>query len=325
MRILVTGATGLVGNNCVRLLVEQGQEVHVLVRPQHDERPLEGLPVRRHHADLREHARLPQAIPEVEGIIHAAADTQIGRQPRPLQYEVNVAATRAIAGVALERGCKLVFVSSVDALPAASPGREVNEESEGEAKFPCGYVTTKRAAETDLQKLIANGLRAVIVNPGFMLGPWDWKPSSGRMLLRVGTGFTPFAPTGGFSVCDVRDVAAAIIKAVTEETPHQRYILAGENMRYLEAWRLFAQAAGGHGPLCPAGPMMRIIAGHWGDLCARMAGQEGDVNSAAIGMSELYHYYDSSRAERELGYRIRPVQESIADAWEWFCQFGYAK
>lgn len=324
VRILVTGATGLVGNNCVRLLLEQDHDVHVLVRPAHDPRPLKSLAVKTHHADLRHPAELRHAIPKVDGIIHAAADTHIGRYPRPIQYEVNVQATRVIAEVALQHGAKVVFVSSVDALPAGRPDVEVNEETSGDSKFPCGYVTTKRAAEAVLQEFVQRGLDAVIVNPGFMLGPWDWKPSSGRMLLRVATGFTPLAPTGGFSICDVRDVVAAIVTALREGTSYRRYILAGENMRYLEAWRLFAQVAGGRGPLCRAGPLMRLMAGTWGDLHARVTGREGDVNSAAIGMSDLYHYYDSSRAARELGYQMRPPQESITDAWAWFRENGYA-
>ena len=324
MRILVTGATGLVGNNCVRSLVDRDHDVHVLVRPTHDSRPFDGLKVCKHVADLRKPEQLRNLIPDVEGIIHAAADTHIGGRPRPVQHQVNVVATRALAEVAAQRNVKFIFVSSVDALPAGCPEQAVHEETPGAAKFPCGYVATKREAEASILRQVEHNLDAVIVNPGFMLGPWDWKPSSGRMLLRVARSFTPFGPKGGFSVCDVRDVAEAIVTALLQPTPHRRYILAGENMRYIEAWKLFAEVADGSRPLCPAGPLMRIVAGRWGDLWATFSGREGDVNSAAIGMSDLYHYYDSGRAIRELNYRIRPTRESVADAWQWFRDHGYA-
>jgi len=145
------------------------------------------------------------------------------------------------------------------------------------------------------------------------------------MLLEIATRFTPFGPKGGFSVCHVRDVTTAIAKVATGKTPDQRYILAGNNMRYVEAWRIFAKVAGARGPICPAGPIARIITGKWGDMVARITGKEGDVNSAAVGMSNLYHYYDSSRAKRDLGYRISPTEESAADAWSWFCRFGYVR
>jgi dihydroflavonol-4-reductase len=323
MRILITGATGLVGNNCLRLLDNGLHELHVLVRANHDPRPLEGLDMNRHFGDLNEPSKLERAIPEVDVIIHAAADTHIGKRPRPMQHTVNVEATGTIACVARKRGAKLVFVSSVDALPAGSPTRLVDEETAGNAKFPCGYVATKREAEQVVFKEVENGLDAVIVNPGFMLGPWDWKPSSGRMLLQVATRLTPFGPKGGFSVCDIRDVSVAICKIATSDTQCRRYILAGNNIRYIDTWRIFAKVAGSSPPICAAGPLMRILAGKWGDTISSLTGREGDVNSAAIGMSNLFHFYDSSRAQHELDYRIRPTEESVEAAWDWFTQYGY--
>ncbi len=124
-------------------------------------------------------------------------------------------------------------------------------------------------------------------------------------------------------MCDVRDVAKGIVAGLEKGIRGRRYILAGHNMRYVEAWRLFAKTAGGSPPLCPAGPLMRIIAGRWGDLCTLATGTEGDVNSAAIRMSDLYHYYRSDRAERELGYRSRGAKETVQDAWQWFTDHGY--
>lgn len=327
VRILITGATGLVGNNCLRQLQDSDHDLHVLVRDEHDERPFADLHAHRHEADLGKPDQIQTAftkLADLDVIIHAAGDTHIGRKRKPGQWRINVDATETLASVARECGAKFVFVSSVDALPAGAPGQLVHEETTGGAKFPCGYVETKREAEQRIGRLAKAGLDAVIVNPGFMLGPWDWKPSSGKMLLEVATRFTPFGPKGGFSVCDVRDVAAAIGRVATSRVSHQRYILAGNNVRYIDAWRTFAKVSGGSPPICAAGPLMRIIAGRWGDLVTRVSGQEGAINSASVGMSELYHYYDSSRAVRELDYRIRPIEESATDAWNWFKQYGYA-
>ena len=87
-----------------------------------------------------------------------------------------------------------------------------------------------------------------------MLGPWDWKPSSGRMLLSVARHWKPMAPTGGMSGCDVREVARGTLAAADRGQTGRRYILAGENLSYLAAWKLFARVAGRPGPLLPAGP-----------------------------------------------------------------------
>ena len=323
--VLVTGSTGLLGNNVVRSLLARGDKVRCLVRPQHDPRPLAGLKVSTVVGDLSDMKSIYRAVDGVSHVVHAAADTHIGGRHRERQFAVNVKGTIGLAQAARQAAARLVFVSSVDALPAGKRDQPADEATVGGAKVDCGYVHSKRVAEAELEQLIQQGLQAVIVNPGFMLGPWDWKPSSGRMLLTVAQKFTPFGPSGGISVCDARDVADAIIAALAGAESGKRYILAGHNMRYIEAWRLFAKVADGRPPLCPAGPLMKIIAGRWGDLLAMLTGREGDVNSAAIRMSDLFHYYDSSRAIQELGYRLRPVEGTIADAWNWFREHGYCR
>ena len=325
MKILVTGATGLVGNNCLRQLLAGSHEVLALVRQGHDTRPFEGLDVELHMGDLLQPGSLSTAIPDVDAIIHSAGDTHIGRSERPRQRIVNVSATIEIAKVAQARGIRMVFVSSVDALPAGAPDRMVDEETIGHAKCPIGYVLTKREAESDLLARLDDGLDCVIVNPGFMLGPWDWKPSSGRMLLEVATKFTPFGPSGGFSVCGVQEVAAAICRTATEQTASRRYILAGHNVTYVDAWRVFANVSGSKPPIAAAGSSVLKAAGIIGDLRAKITGREGDVNSGAIAMSQLFHYYDSSRAARELGYKILPLEKSAGDAWSWFREYGYVR
>ena len=219
----------------------------------------------------------------------------------------------------------MVHVSTVDTLAPGAPDRPVDEDTPLAEKTPCSYVVSKREAEEAVLEEIEHGLDAVIVNPGFMLGPWDWKPSSGRMLLEVARFFTPLAPPGGCSVCDPRDVAAAMIAAIEHGRTGARYILAGHNMTYFELWRRFAEATGGGKPIGHLGAVLRFVAGRTGDLVSKVIGRELDVNSAALGMSCLFHYYRSDRAAAELGYRLRPVDDSIRDAWAWFGEHGYRK
>lgn len=321
---LITGATGLLGNNILRLLGEQRRSARVLVRPTSDLRSLEGLDVEILRGELTDLGAIRQAVSGARYVIHAAADLHIGWQNWQRQRMANVDGTRVIATACREADCRLIHVSTVDTLPAAS-SREapVDETTVGPAKVPCTYVVTKREAEQVVQQETDKGLDAVIVHPGFMLGPWDWKPSSGRMLLGVARGQSPAAPTGGLSGCDARDVAAAVLACCSPATPSHRYILAGENMTFLEAWRLFADVAGTRPPRFRMGPLIRLAVGYGGDLWGRLRGEESDVNSAMIRMSSLKHYYSSARAARELGYRSRPFADSIRDAWDWFLAHGY--
>jgi dihydroflavonol-4-reductase len=171
---------------------------------------------------------------------------------------------------------------------------------------------------------VAAGLDATIVNPAYMIGPWDWKPSSGRMLLEVARNRALFAPLGKNNFCDVRDVAAGVLAAAERGVTGRRYILGGERLSYFQAWRVFARVTRAIPPLFPAGPLIRFAAGRCGDLWAKWTGHEGDINSAVTTSSAQSRNFQSTRAERELGYRSRPLAESAADAWQWFRENGYA-
>jgi dihydroflavonol-4-reductase len=324
MPILVTGATGLVGNNITRLLLERNQEVRVLVRQDSDPRPLEGLSVDVAVGDIRDSDSVRAATQGVTAVVHAAAMIHIGWTGLETQREVNVQGSRNVAVAAREAGARLIYVSSTDALGVGSRDRPANEESPRTGKFPCTYVVTKQEAEQTLREEIGRGTDAVIVNPGLMLGPWDWKPSSGRMLLEVATRFTPLAPTGGITLCDVRDVVEAIHRAIEQAPTGRQYILGGHNMPYREVWNLFAEVSGGSKPWFRAGPLMRVLGGGFGDLYGKLSGREPEVNSASVRMSTQFHYYDSGRAIAELAYEIRPARESVQAAWDWFLEHGYA-
>lgn len=324
MTTLVTGATGLVGNNVVRLLRDARETVRVLVRQTSDPRPLAGLEVEAVIGDVADVESVRRAMAGAAQVVHAAAIVHIGWTGLASQRAINVEGTRNVAKAAREANAKMVHVSSVDALGVGSPDLPADEESPREGKVPCSYVITKREAEQAFLEEVERGLDGVIVNPGLMFGPWDWRPSSGRMLLEVARRFTPLAPKGGGTVCDVRDVAAGILAALDRGAAGRHYILGGENLTYLELWKRIARATGGSAPICRAGPLLRIAAGRGGDLIGKITGREPDVNSAAVGMSDLYHYYSIARAQEELGYVVRPVEESIADAWRWFQAEGYA-
>ncbi len=320
---LVTGATGLVGNNVVRQLLSRGWSVRVLARDGADPRPLAGLDVEIFRGDIRRPETLSSACSGVGAVIHAAGYVHLGRTGLDLQRAINVEGTRNVARTARQAGANgshlLVRRGGNRAGRSARPMKTRPADPRG-----CTYAISKREAEQAVHDEIGRGLDAVIVNPGFMLGPWDWKPSSGRMLLEVARGRGLLAPRGSFSVCDVRDVASGIISAAERGARGRRYLMAGENTTYLAAWRLFARLTGGRRPWMTAGPAMLFLAGRGGDLAARLSGRESDINSAAIAYARLPKNYTSRRAREELGYASRPLEETVRDAWTWFQDNGYA-
>ncbi len=324
-RVLVTGATGLVGNNVTRLLIQRRVNVRVLARKQSDSRPFDGLDVEVATGDITDPASLAAAMEGVSAVVHSAGCVQLGWKNEALHEAVNHQGTRNVACAARAAGLRMVHVSTMNTLGVGTKDQPADEQHSAAPNIPCPYVTSKLAGEAAVRQQIDAGLDAVIVHPGLIFGPWDWKPSSGRMILEVARNFTPMAPIGGASACDVRDVADGILAALDKAPTGRAYALTGENLSYLKLWQLIADIAGGNRPVCRTGPLIRFAVGRGGDFWGWLSRKEPDVNSAAMKLSECYHYFDSSRAQQELGFRVRPVEQSVRDAWEWFQEYGYVK
>ncbi|MFM8986519.1 MAG: NAD-dependent epimerase/dehydratase family protein [Planctomycetia bacterium] len=324
---LVTGATGLVGNNVGRQLVSRGQSVRVLVRGRGEtvERAFAGLPVERRFGDLDDAAGLEAAADGAAVVVHAAALVHCGWRHLDEMRAVNVEGTRRVARAARLAGARLIHVSSVDAIGLRPDGLPADEETPPGGMPECPYVVTKREAEAAVLDEVGRGLDAVIVNPVFMVGPWDWKPSSGRMLLEIGAGKGLFAPPGGNDFVDVRDVAAGILAAIERGRTGRRYILGGHRGH---AQRLHPARDAGEDPPgveVREGVAAVRVAGWLGDTVSLFTSRERPVNSAATAMSMLAHNFSSRRAEAELGYTFRPFDATVQDAWEWFVDRGYAR
>ena len=324
---LVTGATGLVGNNVVRQLVARGQSVRVLLRGRGAvvDRAFAGLPVDRRPGSLDDGRSLEAAADGAAVVIHAAALVHCGWRHLDEMREVNVAGTRRVARAARLAGARMIHVSSVDAIGLRPDGGPADEETPPGGMPECPYVVTKRAAEAAVLEEVERGLDAVIVNPVYMIGPWDWKPSSGRMLLEIGAGKGLFAPPGGNDFVDVRDVARGILAAIERGRTGRRYILGGHPLSYLDAWRVFARVSGRMQPLGIAPTAAVRVAGWVGDAVSLFTRREQPVNSAAACMSLLAHNFSWRRAAAELGYACRPFEAAAQDAWAWFVERGYAR
>lgn len=329
--IFVTGATGLLGNCIVRELLGRGESVRALCRAGTSREPFEGLNTSHDpvleiiEGDLSCVDRLTEAVEGCRAVIHSAAFIHIGWSRLEQSRSVNVQGTRRVIQACLTHQTKLVHVSTVDTLPAARsidlPIDETSTISDGVDKVPCSYVVSKSEADVAVRHAVAQrSLNACIVHPGFMLGPYDWKPSSGRLMLAVSRAPLAIAPEGGCSLCDARDVAAGTISAVDRGKTGESYILAGENLTYRQFWKLIRQTTGRGGPvLCPK-RVLQLVGWSCTAVQFLFPRWEGDVNGAAIAMGRLGHYYSSAKAQKQLGYTNRPSSETLEDAWRWLSQ-----
>jgi dihydroflavonol-4-reductase len=326
VRVLVTGATGLLGANVVRALLGAGHAVRAAVRASSRQLALTDLPVETSVLTLEEPESVAAAMAGCQAIVHAAAANWVGRSGRAWMERVNVQGTETVCRVALETGIRrMVHVSSVDTLGIRSLEHPADEECRSDlAHLRCPYIDTKRAAEDVVLGHVALGLPAVIVNPTFMLGPWDTRPTSGRMLLEIAKGRALLAPRGGNSFLDVRDAAIGVVAALERGRVGRRYILGGQNLTYLDAWRRIAPIVGGRGPLGTAPAVGAWLLGRAAGFWGRLRGQEPVVNPVSVAMGELPHYFSSARARAELNFPESDFERAVSDAWRWFREHGYA-
>ncbi|HBJ34065.1 MAG TPA: HpnA protein, partial [Planctomycetaceae bacterium] len=299
MKVFLTGGTGLLGNNLARQLSDRGDQVVALVRQQPSDEIFAGVDVEFVRGDLTASDTIDQAVARCDAVIHSAALIHIGWQLLDESMRANRNGTEMVAQAARKHGKRMVHVGTVNTL-AMPPQRMFGSSASGSfavadertpktaetEQVPCSYVLSKIASVDMVQQQVALGLDACIVHPGFMLGPWDWKPSSGRMMLELGRRpFVPACPTGGCSVCDVRDVAAGTLAALDRGQTGRQYILAGENWTYRRLWKEMAARMGRPAPVLPIGPLIRVAAVAYGTVARCATGTETDVNSAALKMA----------------------------------------
>ena len=322
MRIFVTGATGFLGNNLVRMLIEQGHQVTAAKRMTSDPRPLDSLALEAVDVNLNDSSEVSLHLKDADLVIHSAAMIQIGWSKLEASRKVNVEATRTLAQAARRQGIRMIHVSTVDTL--ADLGDQPANETQTEPPKPlCTYVVSKREASEAFAAEVDQGLDGVTILPGFMVGPWDWRPSSGEMMMAIYKNFLLFAPAGGCSVVDVRDVAAGIVSAMEHGRTGEKYILGGENLKYLDLWQRMAAVMQRPAPKFPLPDWLAETAGRFGDLASKFVKEETQVNTGATRMGQLHHWVDSSKAKKELGYEIQSIDTALEDAWNWFKAYDY--
>jgi dihydroflavonol-4-reductase len=319
MNILVTGSTGFVGSTLCRALVGRGYTVRAFHRSTSDLRLLEGLPVEHVLGDLTQPQTIQAAMPGIDAIFHAAA--WVGMNDLGRLYAVTVEGTRTVIQAALKAGVRrLVYTSSIAALGFPAPGEIslIDEHRTWNSRpefFPYGYA--KYLAELEVQKGVAQGLDAVIVNPGLILGAGDIYRQSSSIIRQIANRKLGVTVEGGSNVIHVADVADGQIAALERGRTGERYILGGFNVTHLELACLIARVTGVSLPtvVLPGG-LVRALRGV-AHLLERFL--EIPVSPDVFILAGCYLYCNPAKARTQLNLpEPRPLEQAIAEAHTWF-------
>lgn len=323
---IVTGATGHLGANLVRRLLEQGEEVRVLVR--RESRALEGLEIERVKGDIRDRESLKKAFKGADRVYHLAAMISIVGDPDGQVRAVNVGGSEAVARVALESGVsRLIYCSSIHAFNMRDHSHPIDENSARVNDTPGmanAYDRSKSAAELKVRAIVKEGLDAVIVHPTGVIGPWDFAPSRmGKIFLNLYRRSMPALIDGGFDFVDVRDVVHGMIAAADKGRTNESYILSGQYQAIAEVARIAGAVTGVGAPRFEVPMWIAKLAAPLMQSVAKVSNSEPLYTSESLEALRANPQIDHAKASRELGYHPRPIRESIFDLYEWFVREGF--
>ena len=327
MKVLVTGATGFLGGWLVRRLLDEGHDVRIIKRPNSSLDEIEGLKLDIVPGDITDPASLTEACRGVDSVFHLAGLIAYTKTQRAAMEKVNVGGTANVIAACQAQGVRrLLHLSSVVAIGASFDGKEpLTEKSPYNiAELNLGYFETKHLAERLVKTAVdKNQLDAVMVNPSTIYGSADAKKGSRKTQIKVANGKFPVYPPGGVNIVAVEDVIDGIMAAWQKGRTGERYIMAGENLLLKDAFKLIADAAGVKPPWLGLPRSAVFAIGKVGDFLESQ-GKKGPLNTENAWTAVLYHWFDSTKAQREFGIKFKPASYAIENSVRWMKDHGLA-
>src|SRR5437870_317534 len=328
MLAFVTGATGFVGSHVARALAEHGADVRLLVRPNSNTKNIADLQAALVIGDLRDPVSLEKGIANCDVICHGAADYRLWVRDPDEMYRSNVNGTRAVLEAARKnRVRRVVYTSSVATMGFTSNGRPADESSPVSLDHMIGhYKRSKFMAEQLAMEAGGSGMDVVVVNPTTPVGEQDIKPTpTGRIIVDFLKKKFPAYVDTGLNLVDVKECARGHIAALEKGNRGDRYILGGENLTLKQILDKLAAITGLPSPHVRVPYFVALATGVVDEIVTgRILRREPRATIDAVRMGRKKMWVSSAKAERELGWKVVPVQDALRRAADWFRAHGYA-
>jgi len=329
MKIFITGATGFLGSNLVKILNEQGKEVTILLRKGSDHPFLRGLNINRVEGDITDLHSINKGIKGCTHVYHTAGYLSYSKIDKNKLMEVNVKGTENVCKAALENDIKkLVHVSSTSAIGipkhSEKPADETYPFHKRWKKNP--YMITKRLSEEVALGFVDKGLNVVIVNPSTFYGPGDIKIHSGEVFKNIASGVLRIAPPGGTGVISIIDCVHGLIAAMEKGKVGRRYILNSENLTLIQLFNTIAHLLN-KPPITKKFPRWTHYPLYFlvfiTENIYRIFGKVSKIDCGTLDMSWRYRYYNNSRAQNELQWKpLVSFQDTCQSALEFYRSMG---
>lgn len=328
MKILVTGADGLLGSNLVRELLNRNHTIRALIQPGRQQKTLEGLTLEKFAGNLLQAEEVLRAAEGCDTIIHCAASTSVWPSRSEIINKVNIEGTRNIINAVKHFNVqRMIYVGTANSFGFGSkenPGVEGNPYKS--SMYGLDYMDSKyKAQQLILKEVKENSLPAIIVNPTFMFGPFDSSPSSGAMIVALYKGKVPGYTNGGRNYICVKDAAVGIANALTKGRVGECYILGNQNLSYKEAFRKIASTIGVKPPSVSIPSVFAKLYGRIGSLMGMMSGKAPAISYPLSRIACDEHYFSPAKAVRELELPQTPIETGIKECFDWLKENDYLK
>jgi len=325
-KIFVTGASGLLGSNLIRVLLERHYNVKVLVRSKEKATTINELSIEFVEGDIRDKDLLVGATVGCDYIVNVAALTSWWPSKSQDYFDVNFEGTKNIVEAALVNNAKkFIQVSTASCFNFGSkkkPGQE--SDFLGNSKHSLDYINSKKAAQDFvLGKVRQSSLPGIVVNPTFMIGAYDKKPTSGSIIIALSKGVMPGITGGGKNWVYAKDVAVGICNALEVGRIGECYILGNENLSYAQAIPRIAKSLNKKVPKRNLPNLFIKLYGLYGSAYSSIFEKKPKMNYAMAKVACDGHYYSAEKARVELGLPQTSLEYASLDAYKWFHENGY--
>jgi len=329
-KVLVTGATGFLGTNITHGLIEQGYKVRAFGLPGSTTKYIEHDDVEIVLGDITIPESIQKAAEGVDILIHVAGDTSFWKKLFKRQRKINVEGVRNVMDAALKSKVqKVIHTATVDSI-GYNPNGLADEhwdddpENYNYANTGYNYADTKREGEKIVFDYAENkGLDVTIINPGSMMGPYDYTLQFGRLFMDLRDGKVLGILPGGAPFAHVEEVAKAHITAIDKGKTGERYICGGLNETYKSQFTLISESMGVD-PLKRVLPKWLVVL--YAHLCvfgSRFTKKPPELDPGQARYMSVFPKYDSSKAHKELGFKCIPLKKMVQDAHDWYEENGF--
>jgi len=315
-RILITGGTGFLGTHIVRQLLDAGEK-NLKVMASRVPEWMKDAGIKAVEGSVTDRDDVARACKNVSAIFHLAGKVSRDNDDAAAMNKVHLEGTRLLCEAAAEAEVPTMVLASSSGTIAVTEDEQIVDETYPQpidilarwAYYASKYYQERAAMEN----FNGEGRRLVIMNPSLLLGPDDERLSSTKPVLDFLGKKIPYCPSGGLNFVDARDAAAAFISALEKGKHREKYLLGAANMTFEQFFGRLERLSGVSAPKLKVPKKLAMAGSSMISSFYKNWGKTSPVAPNEVEQAEYFWYFDSSKAEEELGFAPRDPQETLQD------------